>query len=82
MTDFADKGFAVIDLIQPRFAADLWRDIDKEEIRKLLLDTDSDAHWKTLENFPRKRSLITFTREVDSVSYHSLLESSCVLIIE
>ena len=74
MTDFHDKGFAVLELMDPRFAADVWRDIDKDEIRKLL-DTVSDKPWKSLENFPRTRSLFAFSREVDNVSYYSLLES-------
>ena len=68
MTDFFDKGFAVIDLIQPRFAAEVLRDLDKEEIRKLL-DTVSDKPWKSLKILPKTRSLLTFSEEVEAVSY-------------
>ena len=65
MTDFFDKGFAVVELMDPRFAADLWRDIDQDEIRELL-DTVSDVPWKPI-TFPTTQSLLDFTREVDRV---------------
>ena len=81
MTDFFDKGFAVVDLIDPRFASDVWRDMDQDEIRKLL-DTIHEKPWKSLENFPQTRSLLNFSQEVDDVSCYSLLESRWILTVE
>ena len=68
MTDFFDKGFAVVDLIDPRFAADLWKDIDQNEIRKLLQDTYNDVPWKSLKNYPQTQSFLAFAHEIDNVS--------------
>ena len=82
MTDFFDKGFAVVDLIDPRFAADVWRDIDKNEIRTLLQGTFTDVPWKSLENFPQTQSLVAFSHEVENVKYYSSLEPQSILTIE
>ena len=67
MTDYHDKGFAVVDLMDPRFAADVWRDIDKDEISKLLSKTDN-MPWKTLQSIPRTQSAVAFVQELDNVS--------------
>ena len=67
MTEFFDKGFAVIDLMDPMFAADVWRDIDQNEIRALLQGTFNDVPWKSLENFPQTHSFLAFAREIDNV---------------
>ena len=73
MTDYHDKGFAVIDLIDPRFVADVWSDIDKDEIRKLL-GTFSDVPWKALQNVPQTQRIVAFFQELDNVSDYMLLE--------
>ncbi|KAM0801851.1 hypothetical protein BDR22DRAFT_888300 [Usnea florida] len=65
MTDYHDKGFAVIDLMDPRFAADLWRDIDKDEIRKLTGKME-EMPWKALKNVPQTQSAVAFSQEVDN----------------
>ena len=75
MAEFFNKGFAVVDLMDPRFAADVWRDIDQNEIRTLLQGTFTDVPWKSLENFPQTPSLVAFSRKIENVKYYSLLKS-------
>ena len=72
----------MVDLIDPRFAADVWRDIDQNEIRALLGGTFTDVPWKSLENFPQTQSLLAFHREVDNVKYYFLLEPYSILTVE
>ena len=64
--DFFDKGWACVDLIDPRTAVAVWRDVDKDEIRRLLGEV-SDKPWKSL-TFPRTPRFAAFVREIDEVS--------------
>ena len=72
MTDYHDKGFAVVDLMDPRFAAGLWRDIDQDAIRKLL-EKAHEKHWQPL-SFPRTPSFLNFNQELENVGYYFLSE--------
>lgn len=66
MTDFNEKGFAYVELFDPKFASDAWEDVDKDEIRGLL-DQVSNQPWKAL-TFPKTRNFLAFVQEVDKVS--------------
>ncbi|CAD6592269.1 MAG: hypothetical protein ASARMPRED_006145 [Alectoria sarmentosa] len=64
--DFFDKGYACIELIDPKFALDVWKDIDQDEIRRFLAEV-SEKPWKAL-TFPRTPSSVAFVQEIDRVS--------------
>ena len=64
--DFFDKGFACVELFDPKFALDVWNDVDKDEIRRHL-ENISDKPWKPL-TFPRTRNFAAFIHEIDKVS--------------
>lgn len=71
--DFFEKGYAIVELFDPKFASDLWNDVDKEEIYRLL-DNVSDKPWKSL-TFPRTESFGQFVMETDRVRNSPLLRS-------
>lgn len=70
MTDFFYKGFTCIELLDPRYASDVWKDVDQEEIRRLLSEV-SDKPWKSL-TFPRTPSFAAFVQEIEKVSDYLL----------
>ena len=64
--DFFDKGYACVDLFDPKFASDVWNDVDKDEIRRLLQGVSVEP-WEIL-TFPRTSAFIAFVHEIDKVS--------------
>ena len=75
--DFFDKGYACIELMDPKFALDVWKDIDPDEIRRFLAEV-SEKPWKSL-TFPRTPSTVAFLREIDNVSNCSPPKLSWIL---
>ena len=67
--DFFDKGFSCVDLIDPKFALEVWNDVDKAEIHRLLQEV-SEKPWKIL-TFPETLSFLNFVNEIDKVSTKS-----------
>ena len=65
--DFFEKGCACIDLIDPRFASDAWKDVDKNEIlRHLDFVRDEPWKWKPL-TCPNSSNFLNFVAEIDNV---------------
>ena len=46
--DFFDKGYAIVELFDPKLVLELWKDMDKDEIRRLRDEEKSDKPMKLL----------------------------------
>ena len=68
--DFFDYGHACVDLIDPIYPTNAWKDVDKDEIRRLLGEK-GDKPWTRL-TFPRTLNYATFVHEIDKVSKESM----------
>ena len=67
--DFFDKGYTCVQLFDPVIASNVWQDVDKDEIRKLL-EKISNKPWEKL-SFQRTPSFAIFVEAVNKVSIFS-----------
>ena len=66
MVDFFEKGYAIVELFDPKLALEVWKDMDKDEIRRLCDEAKSDKPQKPL-TVPKTASFSRFVQEIDNV---------------
>lgn len=67
MTDFFEKGFALVDLIKPGFARAVWKDLDRAQILKFQKEVSHLPIEKL--TFPQTPSFDALTQEIENVSH-------------
>lgn len=69
-TDYLEKGIVHLEMMDPKYAVEVWDDIDQDEIRRVMME-DGGTTWKplTTPNTPRMHA---FIREVDKVCERSI----------
>lgn len=66
MTDFYEKGFECVDLIDAKFVFNFWNDLDKKEIERLRNELPDVLGWMPMR-FPITRAYLDFLEEVHKV---------------
>ena len=78
MTDFHDKGFALVELFNPQIALDAWDDIDQWEVHTHLRE-DSKTPIMPLTS-PQTPKFGAFVQEIEKVS-GSLLSAIAPILV-
>ena len=78
MVDFFEKGYAIVELFDPKLALEVWKDMDKDEIERHRDEAKSDKPKKPL-TVPKTASFSRFVQEIDNVRETGQIPSGAFL---